>query len=119
MNKKLFREMELRERRLVHRLLEPAFPGRNELREQLETARVRVVDDDGCLEFSITSSTEARQAKYAVPSEGEYEDADGITVHVLLHMVRGKAKELEFFREDGGRVKTWPDPDTLRVFAPD
>ncbi len=57
--------------------------------------------------------------KYVVPTEGEYEDPDGVTVHVLLHLAGERAKELEFFREDGCRVQTWPDPVSIRVFAPE
>jgi hypothetical protein len=114
-----FREMQLKERALIRKLLEPLFPGRDELSEQLQTAKVRTIDEDGSLEFSISSSTKARHVKHVVPTEGEYEDPDGITVHVLLHLAGEKAKELELFREDGSRVQTWPNADLVRVFAPD
>lgn len=119
MNTEQFREMHPRERELIHRLLAPVFPGRDELSQQLETAKVRTIDEDGRLEFSVSSTIRADHVKYAVPTEGEYEDPDGITVHVLLHVAGGKAKELEFFREDGSPVQTWPDPDSIRVFAPE
>jgi hypothetical protein len=119
MNKELFREMQPKERELISKLLEPVFPGRDELSQQLEMAMVRTVDEDGCLEFLINSITKADQIKYAVPTEAEYEDLDGITVHVLLHMRGGIAKELEFYREDNARVQTWPNMVALHVFAPD
>jgi hypothetical protein len=82
------------------------------------TARAKTIDEDGSLEFLVSSGMAADHVKYSVPIEGEYEDPDGITVHVLLHVVDGKTKELEFFREDNARVRTWPDPASLRVFAP-
>lgn len=119
MNTEPFREMQPRERELIRRLLEPAFPGRDELSQQLETAKVRTLDEDGCLGFLTSPSAKADNVKYAVPTEGEYEDPDGVTVHVLLHMRSGIARELEFFREDGSRVQTWPDSSSVRVFAPE
>lgn len=118
MNTEPFRGMQPKERELICKLLEPEFPGRDELSQQLETAKVRTIDEDGSLEFSISSSTKADHVKHVVPAEGEYEDPDGMTVHVLLHLAGDKAKELEFFREDGSRVLTWPNPDSVRVFAP-
>lgn len=119
MNTEPFREMQPRERELIHELLAPMFPGRDELFQQLETAKVRTIDEDGSLEFSVCSSIRADHVRHVVPTEGEYEDPDGITVHVLLHLAGPKVKELEFFREDGSRVETWPDPDSIRVFTPE
>jgi hypothetical protein len=110
--------MQPRERDLIHRLLEPVFPGSDELSQQLLTATARTIDEDGCLVFSVTQTEKANHVKYAVPTEGEYEDPDGITVHVLLHVRGGKAKELEFYREDNKPVQTWPDLASIRVFAP-
>lgn len=111
-----FRVMNTRERALIDKLLEPDFPGRNELRAQLQTARVREIDADGSLEFLITAGILADQVKHVVPTEGEYEDSDGVTVHVLLHTTGYKAKELEFYREDSAQVQAWPDPAVVRVF---
>jgi len=119
MNTGPFRDMQPRELNLIRKLLEPMFPGRSELSQQLETAKVRTIDTDGSLEFSISSATKADHVKYVVPTEGEYEDPDGVTVHVLLHMLGDKAKELEFYREDNGQVQSWPDSESLRVFSPE
>ena len=119
MNHEPFREMNERERWLIRKLLTPEFPGGDELAQQLETAKVRAIDEDGCLEFLVSSDIRAEHVKYRVPTEGEYEDPDGITVHVLLHVVDLKAKELEFFREDSAPRRTWPNPDLVRVFAPE
>jgi hypothetical protein len=113
-----FRMMTPRERELVDRLLTPAFPGRQGICEQLRDATVRPIDEDGSLEFLVSSAVSLTGVKYAVPTEGEYEDPDGVTVHVLLHVGGDKVTELEFYREDNERVQTWPDPDSVRVFAP-
>src|SRR4051812_33057233 len=109
MNIQPFRDMEQRERELIRKLLAPVFPGRDELSHQLETAKVRTIDEDGSLEFLICSPIKVNQIKYVVPTEGEYEDRDGVTVHLLLHVAGEKGKELEFFREDNAQVKEWPN----------
>jgi len=118
MNKEPFRQMTEKEKELIQKLLEPEFPGRDELAQQLRTASVRVIDEDGGLEIAVNSNVGTDLVKYRVPTEGEYEDPDGGTVHVLLHVIGGKAGEIEFYREDNLRVQTWPVPKLMRVFAP-
>lgn len=112
-----FREMQPREKELIRKLLEPDFPGRKELLQQLETAQVRTIDNNGSLEFLITSPVKVNFVQFVVPVEGEYKDSDGTTVHVLIHILGGQAKELEFYRDDNGQVQSWPDPNTVRVFV--
>lgn len=119
MKKNPFRGMEPRELAVIHKLLEPTFPGRDQLLQQLESAEVRTIDGDGSLEFSVKSDTSANDIKHAVPTEAEYEDPDGVTVHVLLHVAGTKAKEVEFYREDGQQVQSWPTVTSMRVFAPE
>jgi hypothetical protein len=119
MTSETIREMNDREKALIRKMLAPDFPGRDQLAEQLATAKVQVLDEDGSLGFHLDSDTVASNVKYVTPSEGEYEDPDGITIHVLLFVRDGKAEELEFYRDDNKRVQTWPDPETLRVFAPE
>jgi hypothetical protein len=111
--------MQQNEEELIRKLLEPAFPGRSELLQQMETAKVRVIDDNGSLEFLINSVIKAEHVKYAVPTEGRYADPDGMDVHVLLHVIGNKAVELQIFRDDSARVQTWPDAGVVEVFAPD
>lgn len=106
------------ERQLIDRLLSPSFRGRDRLVEQLADAKVRQIDDDHGLEFLVSTDSSLEAVKYGVPTEGEYEDPDGTTVHVLLHVMGNIAYELEFYREDGAMVRSWPDLALLRVFAP-
>lgn len=93
------------------------FPGRAELLEQLRSCSVRSIDVDGGLEFLVHSSATAMQIQHRIPVEAEYEDVDGIVVHILLHVLQGKISELEFYREDGGLVRQRPMPNQLRVFV--
>lgn len=119
--RKSFREMEPRERALIHKLLEPDFPGRDGLAQQLETAQVRPIYDPngslGFLEFLITSPVRIEK-KRGVAVEGEYKDPDGMTVHVLLHVRDGKADCLEFYRDDGQQIQTWPDLSSMEIYGP-
>lgn len=113
-----YRDMTDREKALLRKLLTPDFPGRDALASQIETAEVTNLDADGSLGFLVHAAVGANAVKYVVPTEGEYEDPDGVTVHILLHMRANKVAELEFYREDNNQVQSWPASDSLRVFAP-
>lgn len=113
-----FRAMTPYERRVLSRLLSQDFPGRDELAIQLIHCRVRTIDEDGSLEIETESRIKAAAAKSRVPTEGEAEDRDGVTIHFLLHVVDGAICELEIYKEDNSRVATWPPVQEIRVFAP-
>ena len=57
------------------------------------------------------------QAQSSIPTEGEYRDVDGITLHVQLHVVDGFVKELELYKEDGSIPNGLPPASDLKVFA--
>lgn len=107
------------ERRIVERLLGRTFPGVEQLRKQLEKARVRMVDANGSLEF-LRPFGERASVDRRVPTEAEAVDRDGIVIHVLLHVVDGRLHELEIYKEDGSNVIQAVQAETLRdvVVAP-
>lgn len=113
-----FRQLTDNERRLVNRLLEKDFPGRDAISEQVNEALVKQIDENGSLEFDVGIAPKA-VSKFRIPTEGEIEDIDGVIVHVLLHVVDGRVSELEIFKEDNSPVKKMPDPIALRLFQPD
>jgi hypothetical protein len=41
-----------------------------------------------------------------------------VTIHVLLHVVEGQAKELEFYKDDSSKLLRRPNPSRLRLFRP-
>ncbi len=92
-----FRPLETHERELLERLLEPAVPGRDELRRQLDFVSACQILEDGTLALQCGTCQPA-PVKRRVPTEGEYRDADGGIVQVLLHVVNGVMKELEIFK---------------------
>ena len=87
------------ERQLIARLLAANFTGAAELRPQLSVTLVDSIDDDGSLRLNPEGASPADVSR-RIPVEASYPDADGMTVHVLLHVIDGLLDELEVFRED-------------------
>ena len=105
------------EKRLILRLLNAAFPGRNVLLGQLESTMVRQIDANGSLELHSEATTRAAVEK-RIPTEGEATDRDGTTIHYLLHVVAGRLKELEVYKDDSSRVLEHPEPEDIEVVIP-
>jgi Domain of unknown function (DUF6984) len=118
MSERRYRQLTDFERRLVLRLFEPTFAGRDELLNQVDGMLACTIDENGSLDLlprpELIASVEKR-----VPSEGEAVDADGIMIHYLLHVVSGRLKELEIYKEDSSKVVRHPDPDNIDAFALD
>lgn len=112
-----FRRLSDYEAQLLGVLLSHEFPGRDELRLQVEDCLVKTIDEDGSLEFRIVTPKANASVKKRVPVEGEWDDTDGIVGHVLLHVLNGVLSELELYKEDGTVVNCPPAPASLRVFA--
>lgn len=102
---------------LLNRLLERDFPGRDEIAKQVNSARVEQIDSNGSLKFFVSSPTRV-VTKFRIPVEGEFEDIDGTTIHVLLHVVNGIVDELEVYKDDSSAVRSMPDAKQLRIFNP-
>lgn len=113
-----FRESSEAERKLLARLLEVNFPGKIAVESQIEQVRVRTIDENGSLELSPQAGIRAEVAR-RVPVEGEFPDADGVTIHVLLHVVKGFVAELEVYKEDGSQVIKMPPADALQLMVLD
>lgn len=101
-------------RRILATLLSRSFPGRDDLVQQVPSCRGRQLDDHDCLALSVVGAPPASVIR-RIPVEAEVEDADGMTIHVLLHVVDGYMIELEVYREDGGELRAPLRVDGLRV----
>ena len=106
------------QRDVILRLLKPAFPGRDELLAQLESAVGRPIDDNGSLELRCACSTNA-PVKRRIPTEAEAKDRDGMTIHYLLHVVDGRMNELEVYKDDSSRLIQHAEPEDLEVIILD
>jgi hypothetical protein len=93
----LVRPLSLEERAILDRLLTFDFPGRDDLRSQIKNAQVSDLDENGSLRI-FTTDTRRAQVLSRIPTEGSCQDVDGITVHLLLHVVDGVVNELEIFK---------------------
>lgn len=117
MSENKFRKLNSRERAILNRLLENSFLGRDEIREQIENSTVRLIsdynDNYGSLEFN-TSSDLLAPVKSRVPVEGLAFD-EKVPVEFLLHVYKGKIKELEVVRLDGKTLKKVPNPSEIKV----
>jgi|SRR5215212_5628341 len=111
------REMTANERLLIARLLETPFPGSDAVAEQLQNCLVLPVGSSGTLDFLIGTGRRA-EVRTSVPVEAEAEDIDGITIHLLLHVIEGTARGLEVYKEDSSQVIKMPAPSKLRIFIP-
>jgi hypothetical protein len=109
-----FRPISIDERALIQRLLSEPFPGSAEIGKQLDTALVRKIDAEGSLEFNVAEQAQA-MVVHRVPVEGTYCDRDGLPVHLLLHVIDGRARELEIFKADGSEISTPATPDALTL----
>jgi hypothetical protein len=111
-----FRPLQRNERALLDALLAASFPGKETLAAQIALATARLLDGDGSLELAVRDAPAATVVR-RIPVEAEVEDRDGVTIHILLHVVDGYANELEVFREDGAPVQRPMDPDRLRIIV--
>lgn len=102
------------ERQLIEALLVDEFPGREALVEQVARVKVRQIDSEGSLELAGPGEPRAEVVR-RVPVEAEVDDEDGVTVHVLLHVLDGKLAELEIYREDSRSLCRTVDASRLRV----
>jgi hypothetical protein len=112
-----FRPLKAPERELLEKLLDPKFPGRDELREQLGSVSAQQVYEDGTLSLRVSSGQPAA-VKHRVPTEGSCSDSDGVMIHVLLHVVNGMMDELEIFKEDGTDIMRPPTAHALDLAPP-
>ena len=111
---KKYRPLSSYERVILDRLLESDFPGRSQIAEQLGKCLVRTIDEEGSLELHVQTDLKA-EVKRRIPIEGEVEDADGILIHVLLHVVNGVVTELEIYKDNSSPIIIRPDASKLRL----
>lgn len=102
------------ERQILDRLLSQEFPGKAELKLQLQECEVRTISDMGT--FAIRPCcTPIAPVVERIPVEAVADDLDGHGIHFLLHVIQGVASELEVFTDTAFPVIQIPTPEQLRV----
>ena len=112
-----FRPPIVNERAILKRLVEPEFAGRAALREKLAACLVRKIAENSGLEIVVPLGAPARTS-WRIPTQGEHEDADGASIHVLSHAVGGAVHALEAYKDDGSKLLFPPDSSRPEVFCP-
>jgi hypothetical protein len=79
-----FRQLNERERELLEKLLQAAFPGRDELRTQLDSVTAEQIEEDGTLSLRCGSGTPS--PKRGLVAEAMWKDADGGDGCIMLHV---------------------------------
>ncbi|HXB62438.1 MAG TPA: hypothetical protein VNU94_06270 [Acidobacteriaceae bacterium] len=114
-----FRQLNIRERELLEKLLEGAIEGRDELRIQMSSLTVKQIEKDGTLSLRCEFGPPS-PGKYAPVAEGWCKDADGMTISVLLHVGKdGYMHMLEIMRLDGADIVVPPSARDMLVLLPE
>jgi hypothetical protein len=107
-----WRELSTDEKDLVANLLKNDFPGRDGIANQILNAKVRMLDID-VLEFRVDTDQKV-DVIHRVPVEAYCKDADGISIHALLHVTGGVVQEIEFFKDDNSAILKMPKGKDFR-----
>jgi hypothetical protein len=70
--------------------------------------------DGYSLEFAVDDDATPASRESGIAAEGEATLPDGVVVHVLLHIERGRLRMLECYRDDGGEVDRLPSAREIR-----
>jgi Domain of unknown function (DUF6984) len=105
------------EQKILDKMLEGDFPGRDAVTEQIRDALVRQIDSEGSLEFKVQSDKRV-ETKFRVPVEAWCGDSDGRTIYLSLHVVNGRVSELELYKDDSSLICEKPIAEKLEIFIP-
>ena len=100
------------ELKILEAMLKHMAHGADQLNEQLKHAQVSSIDEEGSLRFKINSPV-VTDIEDRVPITGIFDDADGIPIYLLLHIVDGRLAELEIYKADGSKILNKPVPEKL------
>jgi hypothetical protein len=87
---------------LMARMASVDIPSIEAIRSQLQSAKTRVVDNDGSFQTDCHGPPWVSAPR--VPIEARYEDLDGIPIDILMHVIDGAVHEFEIYKVDGGTV---------------
>jgi hypothetical protein len=110
-----FRPLNPEEKQILDKLLETDFPGRDAIRAQIANCKVEEwADGSRSLKFQTQSDQNAHVVD-RVPVEGYVDRKNGGPLDILLHVLGGKIKYLEFITYHLPNLSTLPAPSMIRV----
>jgi len=108
------RKLTKNEQGILNQLMQADFHGNAKIQEQIKFALVEKIDENGSLRFSVDSQSKALVLK-RIPVEAIIKDADGVTVHILLHVLNGLIAELEIYKEDNSKLLEEITPSNMEI----
>jgi hypothetical protein len=99
---------------LIERLLIGKPEGGERWLSQIKDAEVCQTDGEGTIFFKDALHL-AGKLRTAIVN-GQYKDADGVTVCYLLHITEDQISELETYKESGSPIIRRPHPSEIEVF---
>ncbi len=114
-----YRPLNQDEIRVLDKLLENDFPGRDAIREQISDCEVREWDDKSLTIDILTKSQVLANVLDRVPVEGLINPRDGGPLEILLHVVDGRVIILEIVTYSNPNLEKLPDPSEFRVVVRD
>jgi hypothetical protein len=100
------------ERELLERMLAVEGAEKQTIAQQLDAARVTVVDDHGSFWFELPPDGGPVSKMRA---EAEALDEDGVGIHVLLFESEGRVKELQVYKDDDTPIRRFPKAPEFAV----
>ncbi len=111
----IFRSLKEGEKKILDKMLSVSFSGRDEILEQISDCEVKEwTDGSHSLEFRANAKRRADVID-RVPVEGRF--GPGGAIQILLHIVDGKIKHLEFVTFHLDNIKKLPSPDEISVIV--
>lgn len=119
MNTKDARPLTVTETKILLKLLEADFPGRDQL--FLQTQDITATDtgdsDNYGSIYLHTNVVNKADVVQRIPVEAEVADSDNMSINILLHVMDGYLNELEVFKSDGTSILGEIDTDHMKVIV--
>jgi len=114
-----FRSLSIIERRMLHAMISTELPDGEILIRQIDSSRVKAIDEVGSLKFSV-SCDELYDDVSGPLITAQQEDVDtvpgcGPYINFLLFLRDGVVDELEVYKDDGGRILSTFDPSKFAL----
>ena len=103
--------------KMLHRLMEVDFPGKDIVQSQLSEARYRIMDGGRILEIIPQEDCIQALPGKTVPVQGQVFDANGIIAEVLLFIRKGRVYMLEVLCSKEKETGELPSPEKFEVFT--
>jgi hypothetical protein len=114
-----FRPLSILERRVLHAMIPTELPNGGILIRQIDSSRVRAIDEIGSIEFSVSCDDLYSDVSGPLIT-AQQEDVDtvlgrGPYINFLLFLRDGVVDELEIYKDDGSRILSTFDPSKFAL----